>query len=268
MKEQKNALDTDRRNLLFAGGAVAMAGMLSASSASAEIDPRKGDFANRPKDRAPARVGTIKSPNYWDRIDFREDDVAYKQKNYSYIGPKGAVVGLVSSLLCTLDRPSRDVWPFIKDFNSFEGPFGIRYILPNEELVAWGDLYDDVDHELGQQIWQYAGEKGTWKSGPCRMLRVIPEHLIAIQEMIVKDGSPNNISRGFSTITVHEHVGKSHVAMMLEHAERLDAKTELEALEKSMWGPKLYDYSVSLGLWKDKFIPKLKELVYSQPQKS
>ncbi len=257
-------VDSDRRRLLLTGAAAIASLSLPASAIADAMDQHKGDMMNQPKNDSTARAGTITAPRYYDRIDYKQDDVAYKQKNYTYMSAKGPVVGLVSSLICTIERPAKDVWPYLKDFNSFEGPFGIRYTGEHDQLVVWGDLYTNEEHDLGQETLQYGGTKNTWKSVPSRVLRVIPEHLLVLFEAIPADGSTDGMSPGFHTITLNEHVGISHISMMLEHAERLKYETEEEALDNSRWGPKKYDYSRSLSLWKDQFVPKLKELVYGK----
>jgi hypothetical protein len=266
MAEIATEVDSDRRNLLLAGAA-AFAGAATAASLSlpesaiaAEMNQKQGDTAGR--------AGTVKEPRYYDRIDFRKDDFGYKQKNYSYMTAKGPVVGLVSSLICTIDRPAQEVWPYLKDFNSFEGPFGIRYAGQDDSLAVWGDLYSSEEHDLGQEILTYGGAKNTWKSVPSRVIRVIPNHLLALFETIPADGSSDGMSPGFHVFTLNEHQGKSHVSGMMEHAERLKYKTEEEAMDNSMWGPKRYNYSDSLSRWRDQFVPKLKELVYGTGKKA
>ena len=254
-------VDSDRRSLLLTGAATIASLSLPASAIADAMDEHKGDTMNQLKSDSTARAGTVTAPRYYDRIDYKRDDVAYKQKNYTYMSAKGPVVGLVSSLICTIDAPAKDVWPYLKDFNSFEGPFGIRYTGERDQLVVWGDLYTSEEHDLGQETLQYGGTKNTWKSVPSRVLRVIPEHLLVLFEEIPADGSSDGMSPGFHTITLNEHVGVSHISMMLEHGERLKYETEEEALDNSRWGPNKYDYSRSLSLWKDNFVPTLKALV-------
>ncbi len=267
MNRNDSKVDRDRRRLMKTGAATIAGFSLPVLAFGDSTDQFEGGKMNRTIGDATARVGSITSPRYYDRVDYKRDDVAYKQKNYTYMSAKGPVVGLVSSLICTIDAPSSEVWPYLKDFNSFEGPFGIRYTGQDDQLVVWGDLYTDEDHNLGQQTLQYGGPKNTWKSVPSRVLRVIPEHLLVLFEDVPADGSTDGMSPGFHTITLNEHVGVSHISMMLEHAERLKVSTEELALERSMWGPNKYDYSQSLSLWKDSFVPTLKALVAGEYKK-
>ena len=254
MPEIETEVDSERRSLLLTGAAAVASLSLPASAIAATMGQQKGDTAGR--------AGTIRAPRYYDRIDYKKDDFGYKQKNYTYMSAKGPVVGLVSSLICTIDRPSKDVWPYLKDFNSFEGPFGIRYAGEDGSLVVWGDLYSSDEHDLGQETLTYGAD--TFTSVPSRVLRVIPEHLLVLFETIPADGSTDGMSPGFHVFTLNEHRGQSFVSGIMEHAERTTDKTEEEALARARYGPKQYDRDASMRRWRDQFVPTLKALVYGE----
>ena len=205
------------------------------------------------------QAGTVSAPTWYDGIDHNEGDFGFHLKNFTYMTVKGPVVGIIGSVMFTIDRPAKEVWPYLKDFNSFEGPYGIRYEGKDGNLVAWGDLYTSEEHDLGQETLTYGGTKNTWKSVPSSVIRVIPEHLLVLFENIPADGSTDGMSPGFHVFTLNEHGGQSIVYGIMEHSERSNAKTEAEALAGSRWGPKQYDQAASLGRWKQ-FVPTLKDL--------
>ena len=92
-------------------------------------------------------IGAVTDPTFHEGIDYSEDNFSYRIRHYTYMTDEGAAAGLVASAMFTLDATSTDVWQYMKDFNSFEGPFGIRYVTDSGERAVWGDMYDSEEHD-------------------------------------------------------------------------------------------------------------------------
>lgn len=259
--EIETEVDSDRRSLLLTGAAAVASFSLPAAAIADAMAQHKGDTMNQHKGGTTGRVGTVSAPNFYEGIAYSKDDFKFHLENFTYMTGKGPVAGIVGSVMFTLDRPAKVVWPYLKDFNSFEGPHGIKYTGEDGSLVAWGDLYTSEEHDLGQKTLKYGGSDNTYRSVPSRVLRVVPEHLLVLFETIPADGSTDGMSPGFHTFTLVEHDGKSTVTGIMEHVIRTKDKTEEEALARSHWGPKQYNMSESLGRWKDDFVPTLRALV-------
>ncbi|PWB80458.1 MAG: hypothetical protein C3F08_04355 [Candidatus Methylomirabilota bacterium] len=241
---KKVRVDSDRRSLLLGAAAVVILSLPVSAIA---------DTMNQPKGDTTVRAGTVTEPRFYEGLDYSEEGFSYRIRHYTHVTDAGLVVGLVASAMFTIDAPSSEVWPYLKDFNSFEGPYCIHY------TGVWGDLYTSETHDLGQETLQYQGI--GWSSVPSRVLRVIPEHLLTLFETIPEDGSTDGMSPGFHTFFLNGHDGKTVVTAIMEHAERMKGMTEEEALDRSMWGPKRYDNSASMKRWRDQFVPTIRELV-------
>lgn len=238
--------------------AALIAGLSVLAVAAGDAKPRAG---GEPAATASVeRAGTVLAPNYSELMDYSKDDFGFHLRNFTYMSSKGPVAGIVASISFVVDAPAKDLWPVLKDFNNWEGPFDIQYTGANGELVSWGDLYTDEDQGLGEQTFQYGGSKYKFKSSPARVIKVIPEHLLMMWEMPPADGSTEGLSPGDSTVLINEYHGKSYVNMIFHHSERFKVKTEQAALEKSMFG-KNYNAEYRMKTFRDQFIPKLKELV-------
>ena len=201
------------------------------------------------------RTGTVIEPNWVEGKAYSYPDFSIRYRHYTHATKSGPVVGIVASIMFTLDAPSDVVWKYMKDFNTFEGPFGIQY------SGVWGELYTSEEHDLGKQTLTYGGAYEDWTSVPSQVVRVIPQHQLTLFETIPADGSSGGISPGFHTILLNDHNGKTVVTAVFEHAERIAGVTEQEALQQSMWGPDKYDTETSMKRWRDDFIPTLKKLI-------
>lgn len=201
------------------------------------------------------RAGTVVDPNWYDGKDYNEEGFSIHFRNFTYMTKSGPVVGIVASIMFTLDVPSAVAWKYMKDFTTFEGEFGIRY------TGVWGEMDTSEERELGQNTLQYQGSKGEWSSVPSQVVRVIPQHLLTLYETIPADGSSGGVSPGFHTVMLNDHNGKTVVTAIMDHAERLPNLTEQEAFDRSMWGPGKYDQDASMKRWRDQFVPTLRKLV-------
>ena len=207
---RKAKVDSDRRSLLLGAAAVAILSLPVSAIADTTV-----------------RAGTVTEPRFYEGLDYSEEGFSFRIRHYTHMTDAGLVVGLAASLMFTLDAPSNEVWPYMKDFNSFEGQYGIHY------TGVWGEMYTSEEHDLGQETFQYQGSyEGpdgvvNWSSVPSRVIRVIPEHLLTLFETIPEDGSTGGISPGFHTFILNGHDGKTVVTAIMEHAdthERYDGR--------------------------------------------
>jgi len=181
-------------------------------------------------------AGTALSPKYFEGPVYGKDDVRMHQRYFTYQADAGLVTGKNSNVMFTIDRPAKQVWSYLKDFNLWQNSYGYYY------SGVVGDLE-------GQAFY------------PTRMhyqvLKVIPEHLITLFQPVPADGSNGGVSPGFHVFMLNEHDGKTGVSVLMSHATQAMGKTEEEAL-----GPWRKQAPESQRFWLEIFIPTLKRLIY------
>lgn len=212
---------------------------------------------NQHEDNTVVRAGTVIAPTFYEGHEHSEGDFRMHLRNYTYMTDQGPVTGIVGSVMFTIDRPAKVVWPYLSDFNQWEGPLGINY-----SGGPLGDQYANEEHGLGEERVRISFEAMGDMVLERVVLRVIPEHLLILHAPIPADGSSGGISPGFDVFTLNEYDGKTTVTGHMEHASRSTDETEAEALERSDWSPPQYDMVASVERWKGMFVPTLKALVY------
>ena len=209
-----------------------------------------------PQPEAPSRVGTVTDWNWYEGVDVTRDDIGFHQKHFSYMTKTGPVVGIVTNIMFTLDAPARVVWKYMKDFNTFEGPFGIKY------TESWGDLHTDEEQRIGTRTLRYGAADGTWNSGPSEVVKVIPQNQLTLYETVPSDGSTGGVSPGFHTILFTEFGGKTTVTMVLQHTARLAGlKNEIDGVRQADFGPVKYPHAQAVKWWIEQFPPLLRNMV-------
>lgn len=209
---------------------------------------------------APSKVGTVTDWNWYEGIDVSEHGVGFHQKHFSYMTETGPVVGIVTNIMFTLDAPAWIVWKHMKDFNTFEGPFGIKY------TGSWGDLYTSEEQLLGKRTLQYGAADGSWNSVPSEVIKVIPQNQLTLYETVPSDGSSGGVSPGFHTVLFTEFGGKTTVTKVLQHTARLTGlKSEIEGVRQADFGPLKYPHAQAKMWWIDQFPPLLRKLVAEDP---
>jgi hypothetical protein len=189
-----------------------------------------------------AAAGTALAPNYQPGpLDLKED-VSIQQRYFTYETQAGPVVGKTLSVMFTLDRPARAVWPYFKDFNLWQNSYRHYY------SGVVGDLE-------GQSLALAAGERPKEFGPPqYKVMRVIPEHLIVLFQPVVQDGGTADIGPDTHVFMLTEHGGRTTVTALMEHSFR---KPPQEGV--AFWAKIAPDSQLK---WRDYFIPTLKKLVY------
>ena len=170
-------------------------------------------------------------------------DVGLHQKFFVSTTDGVVTGGKNFSVKFVIDRPAKDVWAILKDFNLWQNPYGYYYsgVIGDEE----GNLV-----RLGN-------EPGAPKGGPLKVLRVIPEHLIVL-DWVPREYN-GSTSGGYNVFSLHEHDGKTLVTVLMNKNTRSSTMTEDEVLA----GPRALAEK-STVFWRDSFIPTLKKLVESE----
>jgi hypothetical protein len=97
------------------------------------------------------------------------------------------------------------------------------------------------------------------------VIRVIPEHVIIVQQPIPDEGedysiaaghSQGGVSPGVMVFMISEYGGQTVLNIFMEHRFRTSTLTEDEAIATFWWMPD------ALLKWREVFIPALKMLVY------
>jgi uncharacterized protein YndB with AHSA1/START domain len=197
--------------------------------------------------------GTVQAPRYLEGPAEVVGDVHLRIRYFTYRTDKGLVAGRNTSHLFTIDRPARDIWPIVSDFNLWHNPAGYFY------SGVLRDLYSSEERDLGSGTFRITVKKPNepdLETDDYVVLNVVPEHLIVLFQPVPTDGSNGGLSPGFHVITLNEHDGKTVVTFYTEHASRTRDKTEEEAL-----APFRETADETLRRFRDVFIPTLKRLV-------
>jgi hypothetical protein len=185
--------------------------------------------------------GTERVVNWTDGPRDVDGDVHIHQRFYTEDTEAGKVVGKTLSMVFTIDRPAKDVWPHLKDFNPWQNEYG--------------HYYSGVIGDLEGQTFRI-GESPEDLTGPHQyeVVRVIPEHvMVVLQPQLAADGqSPDS-----HTVMLNEHDGKSIISIVMQHASLLDDPAKEE--ETVVYFQEMA--AESQRKWRDIFIPTLKQQV-------
>jgi hypothetical protein len=185
-----------------------------------------------------------KNPKWHVGPAYADKDVRIRYLYYTYPTDQGLVSAGYLSVLFSIDRPARAVWPYFKDFNLWQNPYGYYY------TGVVGDLE-------GATFALTVGKDTPPGPHGYRVVRAIPEHMISIHQPVPADGSTGGMSPGFHSMLLTEHEGTTSVIYEGDHATRTQGKSEEEALKP--W--REFSDKVVL-MWRDSFIPTLRKLVY------
>jgi uncharacterized protein YndB with AHSA1/START domain len=198
--------------------------------------------------------GTLRSPHYFDGPVDSQGDEKLRTRLFAYHTDAGVVAGGVWSVIFTIDRPAKQIWPYFKDFNLWMNSYG--YYWPG----VMGDMYtrEERDFEKGTfRITVKKPNETAQEFNHYQLLSVIPEHLIVFYQPILEGDVHGGVSPGFNVFMLNEHDGKTIVTITMEHATRARDKSEEEAVEA--WreiAQKVHRF------WRDIFVPNLKKLAY------
>jgi hypothetical protein len=199
--------------------------------------------------------GTVQVTQFHEGPAHMQDDVQLHQRYFTYKTDAGIVAGCDMTAMFTIDRPAKDVWPYIRDFNRWQNAYGYYY------SGVVGDLYSSAECDLGKETFRISIKKPNEAPQQYpydyKVLRVIPERLIVFFQPVPDDGSTGGVSPGFHVFMLNEDKGKTVVTVLMEHASRTQETSEEEAL--AYWKGETPE---AVRCWRDSFIPTLKKLVY------
>jgi hypothetical protein len=195
--------------------------------------------------------GTASSPKFRVAFDEQHDDLKLSGRYYTFTDDVGLVAGATVDLTCTFDKPARDVWPYFKDHTLWQD--------------AYHHYYSGVLGDLEGGTFMINTEPRDWAKHRYDVLRVIPEHVIMVNQPIPGDdesysiGAPHpqgGVSPGCMVFMISEYGGQTVLNIFMEHRFRSTGLSEDEALGTFWWMPD------ALLKWREVFIPALKMLVY------
>ena len=198
----------------------------------------------------PDRSGTPERPDYHGGYEHVDGDVWVYGQTFSYRTGQELVAGATLSTRFTVDRPTRDVWPYLKDFNLWQAPAGYRY------TGVVGDL-EGKTFRLEADDTDIVPPEST-------VLKVIPEFMIVTSQGVPEGSSYvglGGIPAGFHVLTLNNHAGTTIVSYMGEHASVMarGADADTMTIEEALlpW----HEAIKSAGdVWREKFIPAAKQL--------
>jgi hypothetical protein len=203
--------------------------------------------------------GTAGAPRFFKGYTEVEDDVRLHGRFYTYVIDPGLVAGVTLSVMCVIDRPVSEVWPYYKDHNLWQN--------------SYDHYYSGVIGDLGEgQRFTISMEKNGPPAGPeYEIIRNLPEYLTVFNQPPIGEWAKDSVMPGYGIVSpgvmsygVDEYDGQSHVAVFMEHSSVVARPDEIEGVtEEQVIGP--WDGMLSDGVrkWKEAFIPNLKELCYT-----
>jgi hypothetical protein len=184
---------------------------------------------------------SARAPRFYQGPADSRDGVELNYRYYTHPVGEELAAGLVASITFGIDRPAKEVWRHLKDFNAWQNPCD--------------HYYSGVIGDLEGKTYRLSAQRNDDGPHQYRVTKVIPEHLIVTEQPGPWNGGSKPYD-GYSVFMINEHAGKSLVAITMQHAIRTRGKAEEEAL--SYWRqmePAL------VGKWRDSFAPNLKKLV-------
>jgi hypothetical protein len=198
-------------------------------------------------------TGTGLAPNFYEGPAEIAGDVHLHQRFFTYRVNAGLVAGKTFSVMFTIDRPAKDVWPHIKDLNPWQNAYGHYYSGVAGDLE--GKSFNMSDKPNGEGVKLYDVMTFLYN-----VVRVIPEHVMVFMQSIPEAAAIAGVSPDCHVFSLHEHGGKTIVTVLMEHAALSKYDTEQEALRT--WRDMAAE---SQRKWRDVFIPALRKLIHSTP---
>jgi len=183
--------------------------------------------------------------NYHEGPSEVHGDVRLHQRYFTYKTASGWVAGKTFNVMLSLDRPAKDVWPLVKDFNLWQNCDHHYY------SGVLGDLEgESVRLTLGSDL-----NDPNRLFGDYQVVKVIPQNLIAVSQLVAQDGPLAGVA-GYTVLMLNEHENQTVITVLIEHHRPSPGLTEDETLIP--WRKMATD---SQRKWRDAFIPTLKKLI-------
>src|ERR1700733_10475430 len=151
--------------------------------------------------------GTALSPTFYEGPDVITGDLRQRRRYFTYRDGASVAAGYAVSLMFTIDRPAKDIWPYFKDFNRWQN--------------VHQHYYSGVVGDLQGQLVRFSDTPNEPGPSQYKVLRVIPEHLIVIEQRGPWEGGSEPYD-GYSVFMLNEHAGKTMLTIMLQHSIRTE----------------------------------------------
>jgi hypothetical protein len=187
---------------------------------------------------------------YYDGPEDVNGDEKIRARYFSAQTAEGLLVGDTYSVLFTVDRPAKEVWRVLKDFNLWQ----------NEHQHYYSGVLGDMEGQTFR-LCTKPGEPGPHYY---EVVKVIPEYLLVINQPIPTDGTTagfpglGGVSPGFHVFMLNEHEGKTTVSVFMQHAARAEGQNVEQAL--APWR-EIVEKDAQRK-WREDFIRTFKRVVY------
>jgi hypothetical protein len=202
------------------------------------LHPAGGDVRNFQIHQGPERI---------------EGDVKLNRQFFTYEIDAGLVAGSLLTVMFTIERPAKDVWPYFKDFNLWQNVYSYFYSGVIGDLEGQEFFLTPDPNERGYRY---------------EVIRVIPEHVMVFSEPV--PGPDEDVSvpglgvvrPGFHAFMLNEHAGQTVVTGLMQHASLMaDASGANEMSAEEALAPWAEMGVEGVQKWAEVFIPTLKRLV-------
>ena len=188
---------------------------------------------------------------YYEGFSDINTDEKIHQHYFTAPSESGLVAGVSASVMFTVDKPARDVWPIISDFNIWQREFD--------------HVYSGVLAQLEGKTFSLGIKRAP--TDPPRphyyeMVKVIPEHLLVINQPVPKDGTTAGfpgipgVSPGFHIFMLNEHGDQTTISIYMEHAACAGTSDVQQAIEP--WKKLVPEWQRK---WREDFIRALKKSI-------
>jgi hypothetical protein len=191
-----------------------------------------------------------------DYVDINGGD-RMQSRFFTYRADVGVVAGKTMSVTFTVDRPARDVWPYLKDFNLWQN--------------AAEYYYSGVVGDLEGHTFRLSSDPNDNGPHQYEVVRVIPEYLIVLYQPVPKANDiggrwaigEGGVSGGFHAIGLEEVDGGTIISFRMQHASVMASASQADELtEEEAIAPWRTMSAATRKKWRDIFIPSLRKLVY------
>jgi hypothetical protein len=201
--------------------------------------------------------GTRQAPRWIDGLTEVGDDWRIRLRYFIYRTDLGLVSGCNLTANWTIDRPTPDVWPFLKDFNLWQSEYGHHYT--------------GVIGDLEGKTFRISATPNDGGPHQYEVLKVFPEYMIVVTQPVPESNDIGaevgiglgRIPAGFHIVALDDYNGQTTVNFQMNHeslmAEPADADSMSDDEALAPWR----ELSKSgVMKWRDVFIPTLRKLVY------
>lgn len=187
--------------------------------------------------------GTVLRPKFYEGPSEALDDIYLHQRFFTYRSDAGLISGKTFKVRFVVDRPASAVWPYLKDMNLWQNPYG--------------QYYSGIVGDLEGETVRVSGSPNDQGPHLHRVLRVIPEFLIIVSRTASAEEEKAGIRPDYYMFILDEHEKKTTVTVLTGRACLCKDEPDEKALLR--WREMAKE---SHCKFRDAFIPELKKLVY------